>query len=80
MDALFPRIQVNRTSHINYSSAVYYTHFDFFSIYTVKGVDAQDGRPSAMEFVAADGSAVGVVARMPNDEGGGNERRREIRK
>ena len=40
----------------------------------VKGVNAQDGRASATEFVALAGNGVGVVAQLPNVEGG------EIRK
>jgi len=40
----------------------------------VKGVSAQDGRASATEFVALAGNGVGVVAQLPNVEGG------EIRK
>jgi hypothetical protein len=34
-------------------------------------VRSQNGRPSATKFVATDGSGVGVVSRLPDDEGGG---------
>lgn len=34
-------------------------------------VRSQDSRPSATKFVATDGSGVGVVSRLPDDEGGG---------
>ena len=40
----------------------------------VKGVNAQDSRTASMKFIAPVGNGVGVVAQLPNVEGG------EIRK
>jgi len=47
-----------------------------FSLF-VKGVDAQDSGSSATELVALTGNGVGVVARLPNGEGGEIRKKRE---
>ena len=46
------------------------------SLHAVKGVDAQDSRPSATEFVAGGGRHVGALLRPRNGEGGEIERKR----
>ena len=43
----------------------------------VKGVDAQDSGSLATELVASTGNGVGVVARLPNGEGGEIRKKRE---
>ena len=49
----------------------------FLHLLFVKGVNAQDSGSSATELVALADNGIGVVARLPNGEGGEIRKKRE---